>query len=194
LKPCTKIYIRILIISLTTLSVSSYYLTSRSHLDNISREQERSLNEFSFLISSLENGIDYQVEDNNQKLLYSHYAEYYSKRGIHLLVYRDNEPFYSNFTSVSQSKYQRLLSVHAGTRQVQVIKDDGCHYFFVTGRSTKANDYVFVYVRDISYIYQFLTQSIYLTLLFAAVLILVISLLFYLYSSWIIKPNETLNI
>lgn len=190
----TKIFISILIVSLATLSISSFYLINRNHLDNITREQQRSVHEFDFLQATLENGLDFTLGDTDTlQLLLSRYAQYYAGRGIILMVYREGKPVYSDFSDVSQKNFQSLLSVPKGSKLAQVIEEKGKHFFFVTGRTSEADDMVLVYARDISGIYQSRTQSIYLTILLATFLIGLLSLLSFLFSRWITRPIEVLH-
>lgn len=189
----TKILISILFVSLTTLSVCSYYLVNRNHLDNIAREKERSLNDFTFIMNSLENGIDFQQSNDDLKLLFARYIEYYATREIKLMVYKNNEPYSASFTEIQRTKYNELLTVQKKTRQLQVIKDNDLHYFLVTGKFAEAEEYTLIYARNISNIYELRTQSVYLSLLLAATLILLLGFLSYLYSNWITKPIEVLN-
>ncbi|MFT4143486.1 MAG: HAMP domain-containing sensor histidine kinase [Mobilitalea sp.] len=189
----TKIFISILIISLATLTISSYYLINRNHISNVQREKERSLNEFSFLINTLDNGINAQGTKEELKPLFVRYVEYYKTRGILLMIYDDKEPYVVDFPELSEASYQPLLLVKEGTRQLQVIESENEHYFFVSGKLTKIRDYTIVYARNISNIYDLRLQSIYLSLLLTATLIVLLGFLSYRYSKWITKPIELLN-
>jgi len=188
-----KIFISILIVSLTTLFVSSYYLINRSHLDNVSREQERSLNDFELIRSALENGIDFNTAtDESLKLLLSHYVDFYNQKGIILMLFHNKDKVFTEFTKISPDKYQDLLSVENGSKQIQILTESKQHYIFVSGKMTKA-DYCLVYARNISNLYLARTRSVYLSIIMAAGLIILLSLLSYLYSRWITKPIELLN-
>lgn len=189
----TKIFISILLVSLTALLISSSYLIHQSHQNNVMREQERSLNEFTFLLSSIESGIDFEGSADNITRLFSRYCEYYAQRGIRLASYRNKKALYNGITELSEASYHSMLSVEAGTRKAYILKENGQHYFMVTGRLAKYDDVVLVYAREISGIYQLRVQSIYLSLLLTALLILLLSFLSYLYSRWITKPIVLLN-
>ncbi len=189
----TKIFISILLISITTLTISSYYLINRNHISNIQREKERSLNEFTFLINTLDNGINAQSTKEEIRPIFVRYVEYYKTRDILLMVYDDKAPYVVTVSEFSEASYQPLLSVEEGTRQLQVIEIEKEHYFFVSGKLTKINDYTIIYARNISNIYDLRLQSIYLSLLLTATLIVLLGFLSYRYSKWITKPIEMLN-
>jgi signal transduction histidine kinase len=188
-----KIFISILFVSLATLSASSYYLINRNHITNVNREQERSLNEFDFIETTLNNNVDFNASSTETlKLVISRYGDLYAQRGIELMIFRDNTAFYSDFTVLSENRFSPMLSVQPGTNQVQIFSVEKQHFILVSGRLT-SSDYVFVYARDISDIYEARTQNIVLSLFLAAGLILLLSLLTYLYSGWITKPIILLN-
>ncbi len=189
----TKIFISILLISITTLTISSYYLINRNHISNIHREKERSLNEFTFLLNTLDNGINAQSTKEEIRPIFVRYVEYYKTRDILLMVYDDKEPYVVNVPELSEASYQPLLSVEEGTRQLQVIEIEKEHYFFVSGNLTKLSNYTIVYARNISNIYDLRVQSVYLSLLLTATLIVLLGFLSYRYSKWITKPIELLN-
>ena len=189
----SKIFFSILLVSLTTLTISSYYLINRNHLDNIRREKERSLNEFTFLINTLDNGISDQSKKEELRPLFLRYLEYYKTRDIILMIYDDKEPYAVNFPEVDLAYYEHLLTVQEGTRQLQVLDIDNKHYFFVSGRLTTLSNLTVLYARDISTIYELKLQSIYLSLLIAATSTLLLGFLSYLYSRWITRPIEILN-
>ncbi len=189
----TKIFISILLVSLTTLTISSYYMINRNHLGNIQREKERSLNEFSFLINTLDNGINTQSTKEELRPLFLRYVKYYETRGIILMIYDDKEPYVVIFPELKEAPYHPLLSVQEGTRQLQVLEINNKHYFFVSAKLTKLSDYTILYARDISNIYELRLQSIYLSLLLTAALIILLGFLSYIYSRWITRPIELLN-
>lgn len=189
----TKILISILLVSLTTLTISSYYLINRNHLGNIYREKERSLNEFTFLLSTLDSGINSKSTKEELRPLFVRYVEYYKTRNIILMIYDDKAPYVVNTSELNEVFYQPLLSVEEGTRQLQVVKNKNKHYFIVSGMLTKLDAYTIVYARDISNIYTLRLQSIYLSLLITATLIVLLGFLSYRYSKWITKPIELLN-
>ncbi|MGB4659970.1 MAG: HAMP domain-containing sensor histidine kinase, partial [Mobilitalea sp.] len=189
-----KIFLSILMVSLTVLSISSYYLINRSHLDNVTREQERSLNDYELIQSALENGIDFNTTtDDSLKLLFSHYVDYYNQKGIYLMLFHKKDKVFNEFTKISSNRYQDLLSVGEGSKQIQILAESNQHYIFVSGTMTKA-DYCLVYARNISTLYLARTRSVSLSILMAAGLIILLGLLSYLYSRWITKPIELLNL
>lgn len=189
-----KIFLSILLVSLATLAASSYYLINRSHLDNIAREQDRSLNEFDFIETALINSIDFMsAGEDTIRLLTSRFADSYAKRGIVLMLYYNSEPIYAAFSGIEPEAYSGLLTVKEGARQAQVLSEDGRHYFFVAGKLT-FQDYVLVYARNIDALYKARTQSVLLTLAISGGLIMLLSFLSYLYSRWITKPIVLLNV
>ena len=189
----SKIFISILLVSLTTLTISSYYLINRNHIDNIMREKDRSLNEFTFLVNTLDNGINAQSKKEELRPLFLRYLEYYKTRDIILMIYDDKEPYAVNFSEVDLKYYEHLFTVQEGTRQLQVIEIENKHYFFVSGKLTKSSNFNIIYARDISTLYKLKSQSIYLSLLIATTSTLLLGFLSYLYSKWITRPIEMLN-
>lgn len=190
----TKIFISILIVTLTTLFISSYYLINRSHLDNIEREQERSVNEFDFILASLDNSIDFNIaSDGTLKMLISRFAQYYADRGINLMVYRNNSPLYKDNGAISLPGNSPLLNNEKHIKQAQVINENGSYYFLVSGKPTFANNFTIICIRDISEIYQSRTRNIYLSVLLVFILFILLGFLSFFYSHWITKPIDRLQ-
>jgi signal transduction histidine kinase len=188
-----KIFISILIVSPTTLIISSYDLINRSHLDNINREQERSLNDFELIRTALENGISFNsATDQSLALLFSRYDDYYQQKGIRLMLFQDGTPIYNQFTAIRQNTYDSLLAVASGTKKVQIFSEAKQHYILVSGKMSKGN-YCLVYARSINSLYTARSRSIYFSSLLAAGLIILLGFLSYLYSRWLTKPIEQLN-
>lgn len=189
-----KIFISILIVTLTTLSISSYYLINKSHLDNIMREQDRSVNEFDFVLTSLDNSIDFSIESSQTlKELLSRFAGYYALRGIDLLIYRKGVPYYIGKASVSIPVNSMLLNTGRYKKYAQIISKNGCHYILVSANPSFAPNYTIVYSRDISEIYHSRTNSIYMTVAMALILFILLSFLSFFYSRWITRPIERLQ-
>lgn len=188
-----KIFISILLVSLSTLSISSYYLINQYHLDNVAREQERSLNELEFIRSSIENSIDIAtINDDTLQLLLPRYADFYAQKGIYLMLYHYNDPVYIGFNKITSERYSDLLTVTSGTKKVQILNSSDSNYILTSGTLTQEN-YILVYARNIHDIYLARTNGIYLTLALAVGLILILSVLSFLYSRWITKPIDILH-
>lgn len=189
-----KIFISILIVTLTTLSISSYYLINKSHLDNIMREQDRAVNEFDFALASLDNSIDFSIESNETlKKLLSRFAGYYALRGIDLLIYRKGVPYYLGKASVSIPVNSMLLSMSKFKKYAQIISKNGNHYIVVSANPSFAPNYTIIYSRNISEIYHSRTNSIYMTISMVLFLFILLSFLSFFYSRWITRPIEMLQ-
>ncbi len=189
----SKIFLCLLALSLITLLSSTYYLINRNHLNNISMEQERSLNDLEFIRSSLENNmILNDSTTSNLQLLFSHYADYYANRGVYLLLYHNDKPIYNKLSDLRQSRYSKLLLVEPGTKQVQIIKEADQYYILVAARLS-TDQTILVYARNISKVYQIRTQNINLSLIFAVCILAFLCFLSYLISHSITKPIMLLN-
>lgn len=189
----TKIFISILVVSLITLFTSCYYLINHNHLNNVSKEQERSLNDMDFIRQSLLNSIDTAtLSDASLQVLLEHYDDFYSKREIHLLLYKDKLPLYVKYKQIPYQNYSGLIKVRPDTKMARIISLSGKHYIIVSSTLIKDN-YVLVYTRDISETYDQRIQSIKLSVLFAGVVIIALGILSYCYSRWITKPIVILN-
>jgi len=187
----TRMFLSILLVSLLTLFISSYYLINQSHMNNIAREQERSLNEYSFLKSSLENGIDFNTGDENLANLLSRYAQYYAERGIHLIVYRNKKPLFTDVADIIIN--DELINLTDDDYHIQVITAENKHYFFVSSTIEDDPDLILIYAREISKIYTARLQSILLSLVLVGVFLILLTFLSYRFSKWITRPLEVLN-
>jgi len=189
-----KIFVSILIVTLTTLSISSYYLINKNHLDNIKKEQEHSLNEFDFLLASLDNSIDFNIQSSQtQKALISRFGDYYASRGIGLTFYISSVPYYFGSSSVGIPVNSSLFNSTEYDKYAQIISKNGKQYILVSTRPSFAPKYTIIYTRDISEIYQSRTNSIYLSVLMVLFLFILLSFLSFFYSQWITRPIERLQ-
>lgn len=189
-----RIFISILLVSLSSLFICSSYLINRNHKSNINREQDRSLNEFDFIRSAISNNVYSSASSDEMftKLLVR-YAKSYADRGIYLMIYRKDNYVFNDFNGVSQDDYKSLLSVSPADRMVRVMENDGRHYILVSGRMNLSDSSVLIYARDISSVYESRKESIRLTVSLSAALIIILGLLSLLYSKWITKPVEALK-
>lgn len=187
-----KIFISIVTVSLTTLLASTIYVINQSHLANIEREQERSINEYELILSTIEDNMDFNTSKASLILLFSRYNEYYYSRGIELLLYQGQNPLYNTFPAINENKYKDLLNVEKGTKIAGVFQENHNQYFMVSGQLSTGN-LILIYSRNIDEVYQSRTRNIQMTAIFAVGLILLISIMIYFYSKWIAKPIEVLE-
>lgn len=186
-----KIFLSILIVSLTTLFVSNVILINKSHLANIKREQERSINEFELIRSSILNSVALESSTDTLKTIVSRYAEYYEQKGIYLFMYH-NGTYINNFPNLFQYKdLSNLTLVTDNQKMVQIMKKDSNYYFYVSGLIDETS--VLIYARDITEIYSAKYQSIQLSLIVALSFIILLSIFSYIYSKWITKPIQVLH-
>lgn len=189
-----RIYISILVISFTTLLTVTTYFINHSHLSNIAREQERSFNEYDYILSSVQNNVDFAASSTDTiKLLLSRYGSFYSEKGVQIIVQQESKILYHNFDAISLSKLQNLFNVSDQTRIAQILPSENAHYFIITGKVTTQPDTVLLYARNIEALYSERSKNIRLTLVFAAFLLLVLSILLFFYSRWLTKPIELLR-
>ena len=188
-----KIFISILVVSLTALLSSSIYLINKYHHSNVLREQQRSLNEYDFTEASLSNSVDLGSSSiETLRLLLNRFGEYYENRGILISLYRDKEIIYSSFDDTNPV-LQDMLNVETGTKMVQIIDHNNDKYIHVSGRPYESNNLTLIYSRNINEIYNDRNNNIILTLIFSGLLSLIIGFLSYLYSRWITKPIDSLQ-
>ncbi|MBH1941434.1 HAMP domain-containing histidine kinase [Mobilitalea sibirica] len=188
-----RIFLSILLVSLTTLLVSSVIIINRNHLSNLKQEQDRSLNEFEFITSSIGNNMDFTASSiDTMVTLLNRYGNYYAQRGIHLMFYKDGQYLYNSFTEIEQDAYDKLLSVKENTKMLQVFEENGKHFIMVSGLPVDQKT-VFLYAREINEIYTAREISIRLTVLLSFGLVILLGLLSYLYSKWITRPIHLLQ-
>ncbi len=188
-----RIFISILMVSLTALTISSAYLINKSHLNNIDREQSRSLNEFDYIRSSITNGINLTTasEDTIRPLM-DRYGEYYEKRDIRLALFLDGKILFDN-TGLRTDQQKDLLTVDAKTKLVHVTEHGSGHDILVAGVLHPERQAVLLYARDITALYQTRISNIRMAMLLGVFLFLLLGSLSYLYSRWITKPVGILS-
>lgn len=187
-----KIFFSILFVSLTTLFASSYWLINRNHLENIEREQEHSLNEYAFIETNIGNSVDFTSTEDTLRMTLARYIQFYAQRGVNLMMYRNGELFYADFTGIKEEEYSELLDVEAERKKVKVVEEEKKHYIMVSAILNSDGD-VLIYARDISDLYFARIQSICLSIVLTAGFVPLLSLLSFLFSRWITKPVERLN-
>jgi signal transduction histidine kinase len=188
-----RIFLSILVVSLTVLTVSSSYLINRSHLAGIEREQSRALDEFDYIRSSIANGISLEaVAEDSVSPLLPRYGDYYQKRGIHLVLVREDKVLFSNYNA-DPEEYRELLSADATSKLVRILTIENHNDILVSGLLTPQDRTLLITVRDITPVYTARSSNIRLSLLLISILILVLGSLSYLYSRWITKPVQILR-
>jgi signal transduction histidine kinase len=189
-----KIFLSILLLSLTTLFISTSFVINKSHISNIKREQERSINEFELIKISVQNSVDINVASSETiNLIATRYGEYYEEKGIHLLLYHKGEFMYKGLGLIKQSELKHFLTVEPGTKTIQIIEADNHHYIVLSGLLTDTNDSILIYIRDIEDIYNARYQSMQMSAALAALFIIILGIFSYLYAKWITKPIESLH-
>ena len=187
-----KIFLSILILSLSTLTISVVYIINQNHITSINREQERSLGEFELIRISLGNSLDFAgTSTDTLKVIMDRYGEYYSNRGISLALYMNGDYVYNNITSLEPNSYKALLSVGENEKIAQVIRSDSRDYILLS--DLIAENTVILYARDISEIYQARSNSIRLYFILLLIVTGVLGVFSYLYSKWITRPLNALH-
>lgn len=188
-----RIFLSILVVSLTVLIVSSSYLINRSHLAGIEREQSRALNEFDYIRSSISNGISFEASaESSLQLLFERYGDYYQERGIRLVLIRENKVLYSNYNA-DPEEYRELLPADAASKLVRVLANGSHKDILVSGLLKPEDRILLITARDITPVYTARSSNIRLSLLLIGILIAVLGSLSYLYSRWITKPVQLLR-
>ena len=188
-----KIFLSILMLSLTTLFISALFVINKSHISNIDREQERSLNEYELIRLSIQNDTDINtLTEDTVKTNMARYGAYYSRKNINLVLYGNHHYIYNDFTELD-THYKKLLDVTGQNKLVQAVKQNKNHYILVSGLLSEENNSILIYVRDINSIYLARYQSIRLSVLLGIILIILLGVFSYHYAKWITKPVETLH-
>lgn len=189
-----KIFLSILLLSLTTLFISTGFLIHKSHVSNINREQERSLNEFELIKLSIQNSVDINTASNETiKKIATKYGEYYAEKGIHLLLYHKDQAIYKGLEQLNQNDLNVFLSVEPGTKVIQILKDGDHNYIVLSGLLTDSDETILIYTRDITGIYNAKYHNLQLSLAFAFLFMLILGFFSYLYAKWITKPIVSLH-
>ncbi len=188
-----KIFISILVVSLTALLSTTIYMINKYHHSNVLREQQRSLNEYDFMEASLSNSMDLTSSSKETLiLLLNRFGDYYKNRGILISLYRNKEIIYSSLNN-RYLDIEDMLDVETGTKMIQIVDHNGEKYIVVSGRPDYENISTLIYSRNISEIYNDRINNIILTLIFSGLLSLIIGFLSYLYSRWITRPIDILQ-
>ncbi|BCJ95803.1 two-component sensor histidine kinase [Anaerocolumna cellulosilytica] len=189
-----KIFLSILLLSLTTLFISTWFVINKNHINNLNREQERSLNELELIRISLESNVDFTSSSiDSIKTIINRYGEYYGQKGIYLLLYQDNEYIYNQLKTLDTSSYETLLSVTLNHRMVQVLNGGTLRYMLVSDLLSEKNRTVLLYCRDINEIYEARNQSIKLIFSLALLLSVILGIISYYYSRWLTRPLAVLQ-
>lgn len=187
-----KIFLSILILSLSTLTISIVYIINQNHITSINREQERSLGEFELIRISLSNSLDFSgTSTDTLTVIMDRYGEYYNTRGISLGLFTNGEYVYNNISSLNTDTYKELLSVKEDEKIVQVIRSDSHDYIVISDLIT--DHAVLLYARDISEIYESRSNAIKLYLILLMILTCFLGVFSYRYSKWITRPVNALH-
>lgn len=187
-----KIFLSILILSLSALTISTAYVINQNHVNSINREKERSLGEFELIRISLSNSLDFSsASKDTLNLLMDRYGAYYSNRGIYLALYTGNSYAYNNIPELNTDIYSGLLSVEESTKIAQIFHTASKHYIVLSDLIT--DNAVLLYARDISEIYVSRSNSIRLYLIVLVFLTLLLGVFSFIYSKWITRPLGSLH-
>lgn len=192
MKLWVKIFLSILILSLSTLTISIAYIINQNHITSINREQERSFGEFELIRISLSNSLDFSgASTDTLTVIMDRYGEYYKDRGIYLGLYTKGEYIYNNISSLNPDRYKALLAVKEKEKMAQVISSDTHDYMLIS--DLIADNVVLLYARDISEIYEARSNSIRLYFFLLIVLTGFLGIFSYLYAKWITRPLSALH-
>lgn len=187
-----KIFLSILILSLSTLTISIVYIINQNHINTINREKVRSLGEIELIRISLSNSLDFSTTSTDTfKAIMERYGEYYNNKGISLGLYNNGEYVYNNISSLSPDTFKALLSVKKEEKIAQIIRSDSKDYIMVS--DLIAAHTVLLYARDISEIYESRSNSIKLYLILLIFLICFLGIFSFLYAKWITRPLNALH-
>lgn len=187
-----KIFLSILLLSVSALTVTMVYVINQNHITSINREKERSLGEFELIRTSISNSFDFSgTSTSTLPVILDRYGEYYRGRGILLGLYANENYIYNNISSISPEQYKPLLTVASNEKIAQVIRDSGKDYLFLSG--VLGDNAVLVYARDIGEIYHARSNSIRLYIMLLLVLTCFLGVFSYLYAKWITKPLNALH-
>lgn len=187
-----KIFLSILILSLSTLTISMVYILNNNHITSMNREQERSLGEFELIRSSLSNSLDFSgTSTDTLTVIMERYGEYYNNRGVFLGLYSNGEYLYHNIPSLDRDAYKGLLSVKEKEKIVQVISSESHNYILIS--DLVAEQGVLLYARDISEIYEARNNTVRLYLILLLFLTCFLGAFSYVYSKWITRPLNALH-
>ena len=189
-----KIFLSILLLSLTTLCISTGFMIHKSHVSNVNREQERSLNEIELIKMSFQNSIDMNTTSKETiKFIATRYGVYYAEKGIQLIFYYKDQMIYQGLKDWNQRKYNDFLLVKPGTKVMQILNVGNRNHIVLSGLLTDSNEAILIYTRDITDIYHARNENIQLSIALAVLFILLLGFFSYLYAKWITKPVETLQ-
>ena len=187
-----KIFLSILIISLSALTISIAYIINQNHITGINREQDRSLGEFELIRISIGNSLDFSgASTDTLAVIMDRYGEYYSNRGISLGLYTDGGYVYNNIPSLNPDTYKDLLSVKENEKIAQIIRSDTHDYILISDLLT--DHAVLLYARDISEIYEARSNSLRLYFILLIILTCFLGVFSYQSAKWITRPLTALH-
>ncbi len=189
-----RIFVSILVVSLSAILANSIYMINNNHSNNITLEQNRAMNEYDYIRSTISNSMDISSSTKeSMKILLDRYGSYYAERGVHLMVYNKEEYLYHEFNDIDMENYEELLLVKADTKMIRILEGKSNPYILVSSLLNKEDGPVLLYARKISEIYSSRSTSIRLTVIFTTGLVLLLSLLSYLFSRGITRPIAKLQ-
>lgn len=189
-----KIFLSILLLSLSTLFISSNFIINKSHKNNINSEQERALNEYDLIHLTILNNVDLTTSSiDTVKLMMTRYGEYYKQRDINLMMYHENDFIYNEFKVMDTNEYYSLLSLSPRGKLVQVLDHKDHQYLMISGYLNEKTNTILLYARNIDGIYDARMQSIRLSIALGIGLVMVLGFFSYYYAHWITTPIEELH-
>lgn len=189
-----KIFLSTLILSVATLSASIYFMINNTHLENVKREEERSLSELDAIELSILNSLDITTTSKETiKTVLSRFDDYYSQKDIHLILYQGQERIYNGLGTIDEADYKDLLTADENNKMAHIIENDSKHYILISTMISPDNNSILIYARNISYIYISRTQNIHLALTLTIIVTIILGLFSYLYSKWITSPLRILQ-
>ncbi|BCN32718.1 sensor histidine kinase [Anaeromicropila herbilytica] len=192
MKLWVKIFLSILVLSLSTLTISITYIINENHIISMNREKERDLGEFELIATSLSNSLDFSgASTDTLTVIMDRYGDYYKSRGIYLGLYKDSKYVYNNFSSVKLDSYKKLLSVKKKEKIAQVIHSTSNDYILISKQMY--DNVILLYARDISEIYTAKNNSITLYSIMLIILTCFLGVFSYLCSKWITRPLNALH-
>lgn len=189
-----KIFLSTLILSVATLSASIYFMINNTHLENVKREEERSLSELDAIELSILNSLDITTTSKETiKTVLSRFDDYYSQKDIRLILYQEQERIYNGLGTIDEADYKDLLTADENNKMAHIIESDSKHYILISTMISPDNNSILIYARNISYIYISRNQNIHLALTLTIIVTIILGLFSYLYSKWITSPLRILQ-
>lgn len=198
-----KLWHKILLVSLGlyafAFNLSSIFFLSQSHLQNLALETDRAFSDQAIIGERIEAGLQAAGSSalDNPGPLMQRYAAYYQTRQIELALYQvSSGSVFGNLTV--QQLDQDLLTVEnqvqkAVVSQVEDANSDSRNLIYVSSQLQFNSDFLLLYARDISSIYEQRRQMVQTFLAIDLLMAVVLGLAAYFLARRLTRPLEKLG-